>query len=465
MLSIFTILVTLSNNAHCFKHQEYEAPTIGIISGNDERWYWLQRFWRMGYWSYVARSYVNLIEQTGARAVAVPFDLPIKQFQYLLDNIHGLIIPGLDAKKYLDDGSVPLIQKRIGMVIEHAKKKNDEGIYWPILGECHGLQATLVYESGNDKNVESCGWHDGFNKHSVNLLPDFNKSKLWNQIDHALAQYVFSSGELHFSHACSVTTDTAKNHPKLKGKLLVTGKAFANRVGKEFMAMAEYKDYPIFLTQFHVEKTQFERIRPNAHISRDPKIVEFSFQMMMAIIGPTRQYALPLDELDSVVRSFLLIHHHTEKSYWDLFEEVYYWPRSETDWFTPRTFAEQLATGHNENWLPLEKSQEDVWPHSTNNHDAGNLSEKQIEKLAKIAEEKLHKLRNTPAKNEDPRITQEVQINNQKYFTKPTDILSKIYTALIILCVLLAGHLAMVCVYMSRNRKIKDRVYELSTMQ
>jgi hypothetical protein len=39
-----------------------EAPTIGILSGNDERWYFLQRFWRMSFWSYVARSYVNMLE-------------------------------------------------------------------------------------------------------------------------------------------------------------------------------------------------------------------------------------------------------------------------------------------------------------------------------------------------------------------------------------------------------------------
>jgi gamma-glutamyl-gamma-aminobutyrate hydrolase PuuD len=241
--------VTLSNNAHCFKHQEYEAPTIGIISGNDERWYWLQRFWRMGYWSYVARSYVNLIEQTGARAVAVPFDLPIKQFQYLLDNIHGLIIPGLDAKKYLDDGSVPLIQKRIGMVIEHAKKKNDEGIYWPILGECHGLQATLIHEAGNDPRVESCGsWDDGHNKHSVKLHSDYAKSKLWHKIDPELTEYAFSSGELHFSHGCSIMIDTMYFHPKLKGKFLVIGESYANRSGRNFLSLTEYIDYPIFLT-------------------------------------------------------------------------------------------------------------------------------------------------------------------------------------------------------------------------
>lgn len=416
----------------------------------------------MGYWSYVARSYVNLIEQTGARAVAVPFDLPIKQFQYLLDNIHGLIIPGLDAKKYLPDGSVPLIQQRIGMVIEHSKKKKEQGIYWPILGECHGLQAALIYEGGNDKNVESCGWHDGFNKHSVDLLPDYNKSKLWSQIDPALAQYVFSSGELHFSHACSVTVDTALTHPKLQGKLLVTGRAYANRVGRNFMAMAEYRDYPIFLTQFHVEKTQFERIRPNSHISRDPKIVEFSFQMMMAIIGPTRKYALPLDELDSVVRSYLLIHHHSEKSYWDLFEEVYYWPRTETDWFTPRTYEEQREVSHNAEYLPSKKCQGDFKPHHNIHYrKQKELSQEEIERRAKIEEERLHKWRTTPVKEEDHLITEAVYKNNLKFFekspTKLESIISRIYTVLIFLCLLLAANLILFCVYSEKGKKPKRK--------
>jgi hypothetical protein len=66
------------------KQEKKFAPLIGILSGNDERWYYIKRFWRMSFFSYVPRSYVNFIEQTGARAIAVPFDLPEEQFDYLL---------------------------------------------------------------------------------------------------------------------------------------------------------------------------------------------------------------------------------------------------------------------------------------------------------------------------------------------------------------------------------------------
>ena len=108
-----------------------------------------------------------------------------------------------------------------------------------------------------------------------------------------------------------------------------------------FAAWIEYRRYPIYLSQFHIEKTQFERIRANAHISKEPKIVKFSFDFMMEFVEGTRQYAKPLDELDLLARSYMLTHRKAEKDFWNLFEQCYFFPRSQPDDFTPRTFYEQ----------------------------------------------------------------------------------------------------------------------------
>jgi imidazoleglycerol phosphate synthase glutamine amidotransferase subunit HisH len=45
-----------------------------------------------------------------------------------------------------------------------------------------------------------------------------------------------------------------EENPVLNKEIMVTGSAIS-KYGDEFVAMAEYRNYPIFLFQFHFEKT------------------------------------------------------------------------------------------------------------------------------------------------------------------------------------------------------------------
>ena len=93
----------------------------------------------------------------------------------------------------------------------------------------------------------TCGWHDGKSKHSVKLYPEYKDTTLFTKLDENLVKYVFGSGELHFSHNCSIEENTFETHPNLKGKFVVGGKAYSSRFKRYFIAMVEYKDYPIYL--------------------------------------------------------------------------------------------------------------------------------------------------------------------------------------------------------------------------
>lgn len=46
--------------------------------------------------SYIATSYVKYVEQSGARPLLLPWDLPWNEMKELLDYSHGLILPGGD---------------------------------------------------------------------------------------------------------------------------------------------------------------------------------------------------------------------------------------------------------------------------------------------------------------------------------------------------------------------------------
>jgi gamma-glutamyl-gamma-aminobutyrate hydrolase PuuD len=75
---------------------------IGILTVQDERFHQFEKFWQTGFFSYVTRSYSDLVSESGAQPLLIPFDLPIDRLDYLLDNIHGVVFPGADAKKVVD---------------------------------------------------------------------------------------------------------------------------------------------------------------------------------------------------------------------------------------------------------------------------------------------------------------------------------------------------------------------------
>jgi len=134
---------------------------------NDERFHTIDKFWEFGYHSYIARSYVDQIHLSGAYAIFVEFDLPIKELDYIMDNIHGFILPGADARKFDDKGKPSKIQQRIMWFVEKAKRINDSGRYFPIMSECHGFQAILIALNGNKKGFETCDYRDGRTTHTV----------------------------------------------------------------------------------------------------------------------------------------------------------------------------------------------------------------------------------------------------------------------------------------------------------
>ena len=85
--------------------------------------------------------YVKWLEQTGARVVPLPFDLPKAQFDSLLASLNGVLITG---------GSTNLLSlqspymEAAGRLLRYAQQMHSKGEVWPLWGTCMGLQVLSV---------------------------------------------------------------------------------------------------------------------------------------------------------------------------------------------------------------------------------------------------------------------------------------------------------------------------------
>jgi gamma-glutamyl hydrolase len=164
---------------------------------------------------------------------------------------------------------------------------------------------------------------------------------MYSKLDKELVDSVWNSGDLAFSHGCGISPETVASHPELDNIIRVTGTTIA-RHGKEFVSQYEYKDYPFYATQYHIEKTVFERNRTNRHINRNPKLIKFAFEFMMEFVREARPYAKPRAEIDSKIVARFFEHHRPEKGVFSFFEQVYQFRRFVKDDYIKSTFRDQI---------------------------------------------------------------------------------------------------------------------------
>jgi hypothetical protein len=93
--------------------------------------------------SYVSSSYVRFIEQTGAVAVIVPWDLPWAEMTAVLGQCNGLLLPG-GAASLLNRNTPTTYMIRIGRIITWAAQQNLSGRFFSIWAECLGFEELFL---------------------------------------------------------------------------------------------------------------------------------------------------------------------------------------------------------------------------------------------------------------------------------------------------------------------------------
>lgn len=200
--------------------------------------------------------YVQWLESAGARAVPIPFDIPRAELDHLLESLNGVLFTGGEVELHnLTSGYMNAARH----IVEHSVRlsEEEEGETFPIWGTCMGFQ-TLVVLAANNASILSEG---AFDSESLSLPLDLTETGRTSRFWTSLRGYVQDSLE-HRNVTCNLHHDGVFVHDFEAAasvtnayNLVSTNK---DRRGRLFASTIEHRTAPIFATQWHPERPQFQ---------------------------------------------------------------------------------------------------------------------------------------------------------------------------------------------------------------
>ena len=222
---------------------------------------------------YIAASYVKYLEAAGARVVPINFYNTDEEMESILSKVNGIFFPGGGAE----------IPKAALKSFDYIKNANDNGDFMPLWGTCMGFQWLLECASGDTKILDpSDGTQMDAYNYSIPLDMTDNAatSRLFTSIPESLFTIAATENVTMNNHHYGIWTDHFKETESLYSffNLLSTNK---DRAGNEFVSTIEAFKYPIYGTQWHPEKNNFEWQKspdgtPKEAINHSPQAVMLS---------------------------------------------------------------------------------------------------------------------------------------------------------------------------------------------
>lgn len=276
---------------------------------------------------YLPASYVQWVSQAGAIALVIPNDLPASKFQALLDKIDGFLVPGGSSELYNEEGKESSFMRCVNMAIDHCKKKLDhEGVEFPLFGICHGFQSFAVALS--DRQILTFEYQNYYQSHPVLIREEnFKSSRFFSKLN----TEIFSKNRVYYWHGFGVNPENLKlpKYDKLREEVnfLGTSRQGENHDQIELETLLEHKKYPIFATQFHPEKAQFERGDQIRFLDRSPEFIRFSFEMALNFVEIARS-GMKHDRIDPEwIKPFFSFYLTPTLTQYAGFEQTYVMPR------------------------------------------------------------------------------------------------------------------------------------------
>ncbi|XP_066912707.1 gamma-glutamyl hydrolase-like [Clytia hemisphaerica] len=278
-IQVFTFVSGLraENNGGIFRN---EKPVIGIPAMFITDPTYHEKFPRFVNRSYIAASYVKYLESGGTRVVSIPPGLNVEEEKKIFDNINGLLFPGGEVN--LVDSEYYYLTKRL---FNLAKKSNDQGKHFPILGICRGMQAMIVHTVGN---LTPLSLTDARNlPASLEFTQAAIRSVLLNEIpEKLLEEHRTRNLTAHF-HKYGIEPKTFQSMRKIKDDFQIVATS-SDRKGIEFVSIYEGKKYPFYGLQFHPEKIMYEWAE-KLNVPRSLDAIKFSQLMVDNFIEEARK--------------------------------------------------------------------------------------------------------------------------------------------------------------------------------
>jgi len=273
------------------EHSPVISPVIGVLTEP------LERSDAPNTTSYIAASYVKFLEASGARVVPLRYDAAPEELLQTLKGLNGLLFPGggasLNANSTFFESAARLWKAGIA--------ENDAGRPFPMWGTCLGFEFANVMAAGEDHSVLT---RPPFDSEDLMLPLNFTSvtpaaSALLGAIPSKLLTAMATEPITVNAHSAGVPPASYQRSKALRSffKVLATN---VDRKGNEFVALVEGIKYPVYASQFHPEKNNFEWVvEPGTPIPHTANAVWMSQALANFFVGQARRSSATLPELSS----------------------------------------------------------------------------------------------------------------------------------------------------------------------
>lgn len=231
--------------------------------------------------SYIASSYVKLVESAGARAVPILCDMSKEEVKRRFKAVNGILIPG--GAQNLRPGE-PFFDV-VSQLYDLALEANDKGEYFPVYGICLGFETLSIIASRNHSILSD---FDSENLPSPLFLTDAAEgSRFFGALPPQVVEHLRTKPYAMENHAHGLAWTAVQENPRVR-ELLDVLSLSVDRGGQVYVSTFEARDYPIYGTQWHPEKNAFEWT-PDKDIPHHPDAIEITQEVANFFVSEARR--------------------------------------------------------------------------------------------------------------------------------------------------------------------------------
>lgn len=206
--------------------------------------------------SYFPASYVKWLEAAGARVVPIPYTMPAAELSTLLGSLNGALFTGGGANFFNPDGSMTQFTIAAQTIFNESVAAAGRGETWPLWGTCMGHELISVLAAQNASTLTG-----GFDSENLTLPLQLESaafsSRMMGKLPPNVLSILAKQPVTMNNHMSGVTPQDFAASAPLASRFTVLS-TNCDRQGREFVSAMEGNSLPIYSTQFHPEKPQFE---------------------------------------------------------------------------------------------------------------------------------------------------------------------------------------------------------------
>jgi gamma-glutamyl hydrolase len=200
---------------------------------------------------YIAASYVKYIESAGGRVVPINYYASNDELDSIFSSINGLFFTG-------GSSSFP---KQAQYMYDKVIEANKAGDFFPLWGTCMGFQWLMIAQSRNSGILDP---KDGSQMDSYNISMPLDmtatakSSRMFaDAVNNGIYSILENDDVTMNNHHYGIYPSTFAATDKLKSFFNVLS-TNVDREGVEFISTVEGYEYPVYGSQWHPEKNNFE---------------------------------------------------------------------------------------------------------------------------------------------------------------------------------------------------------------